>query len=158
MYMETKARIRLFLPACDPFPDKRTFADTGFELLLALERTSFGVRAINTLISGMVFDPFSRWHLLASHFQGDLDSSYVNVVCGSKDEIPKFFTANIPNIAVTDKLDEDTARKWDHTFIDPSFGTPLTGRVLPPNVSYLRFNDLYWTTLVDKLLRIERGS
>jgi hypothetical protein len=79
----------------------RVWDDWGREYLHALVLAGYSVRALP--MSPVDFqDPRSAWRDLSRFFLGDLEATYLNVICGDVSDCHRLFTVGaIANIAIT---------------------------------------------------------
>ena len=73
--------------------------DLSYKGMQALENAGCKVRVIS--LTPARFDEETRWMPYQDHFTSSLDEPYINVVCGSADELKRFWTVGTENISLT---------------------------------------------------------
>ena len=88
----------------------RYFCHTGrlvsFEYYLVLRELDLPIRIVATDFANILAQ--SMWSPYGEDFVTAVTAPYLNVVCGDKEELSRFWTANVKNIAIPiDGIDDD---------------------------------------------------
>lgn len=102
-------------------PDKDTWGDVGFDYFEAIKRRFGKVRVFaDGLMHQAILARSSRWHPYSEAFGTPVELPYLNVVCGPEAQLRRYWTAKVPNIAITsqngvlvDELSTLNQKKWD---------------------------------------------
>lgn len=118
-------------------PDRDTWGDVGFDYFEAIRSRFERVRVFaDGLMHQAILATSSRWHSHSGVFGTPVELPYLNVVCGPETALRRYWTAKVPNVAITSTngvlggLEALNQKKWNAATqgaVDPygrSYGTP----------------------------------
>lgn len=103
-------------------PDRDTWGDVGFDYFEAIAEIFPRVRVFaDGLLHQVMLAKNSRWHKHSRVFGEPVSLPYINVVCGPEAVLQRYYTAKVPNVAITstngvlgDRLTQHVQRQWEN--------------------------------------------
>lgn len=91
--------------------DSGALGDLSFEYFVAFKRAGASIRV---LAINLAYPTGERWHDYNDDFIRAVPDGYVNVVCGTPEELTRMFTVGTKNVAiVADPPGDDSLKLYD---------------------------------------------